>query len=314
MASLDDVAERLQASVYRRVLKEPGKRHQIVGQAVGDRRAWAVREGGKSAEPPRRLRDVFRRPATPRLTVAEHDAAAWERRLATIVASGAELEQNDQGKWYRKDGKGRLVAVETPSQLVQARVARGEREALAAAKAHAKRLKVPLPMTRRRPDWSAVDPRVKALYDRTVAMHSSRIAHDALVDTYRDAAFDRFEQIGVGWVRRCEPTACGACLALADGTVHPPTYRRFYRHTRCRCVPVPASAKRPPTGQQIFDRYSSADQDRLFHGRGGAQKAQLLRDRRITLADLVTVDQARTDRTDYVVGETPMKGLPAPND
>lgn len=84
-----------------------------------------------------------------------------------------------------------------------------------------------------------------------------------------------------GWVRVARGTACGACLALADGRVHE-TDEPFRGHPNCRCVQEPVlvgdrgSVSRP-TGQQIFNSKSKAEQDALFEGRGGAAKADLIR-------------------------------------
>lgn len=171
------------------------------------------------------------------------------------------------------------------------------------------------PPARGKPKWSELDPRLYVFYSKRVAMEASRVAHDAFVDAFRDAALDRAEQLGVGWVRECQRNACGACLALADGTVHPFTDRRFYRHTRCRCKPVPARGRKlPRTGRQIFFSLTRAEQDALFHGRGGAAKAEALRSGAVQLTGLVQIAADRVDWTDYVVTETPLEGLVAAND
>lgn len=314
---LDDVALRLQERVYSQTLRNPAGRHQIVGKLVyGRLTGWAIGDATAEIDGPRPRRSVvdrlLRRPTEPRPPVPsrrEHEAAWMERRLRKLRGEGVELRQVGGG-WQRRVGNStKWVPVETASQLVQARVRAGERAAVLVARNHAGRLGVKVPPVRGA-DWSKIDPAVAATYYRTVAMHTSRIAHDALVDAWRDAAFDRLLELGEGWVRECEPTACGACMALCDGAVHPPTYRTFYRHTRCRCRPRRASLPRPKTGQQIIDGMGRAELGRHFYGRGGQAKADALIDGQISLQDLLLVDAKRVGRTDYVIGEAPAKGLP----
>lgn len=93
-----------------------------------------------------------------------------------------------------------------------------------------------------------------------------------------------------GWIRVARGTACGACLALADGRVHDPD-QPFRGHPHCRCVQEPVltgdrGRVSRPTGQQIFNSKSKAEQDALFEGRGGAAKADLIRGG-MPLTDLV---------------------------
>jgi hypothetical protein len=314
---LDAAAERLQQRVYNRVLKDPSGRARIVGRSVRAVRGQAIRAGAADMDPStfvrRRLGRFASRPL-PLPTQTEHDARAYERRLSDLRRRGVEVVQVG-GRWLRRNQRGKLVPVETETELVQRRVARAERQAVASARVFARKKGMKGPPARGRVDWNQVDPAVYAFYAKRVAMESSRVAHDALVDAYRDAALDRAEQLQVGWVRECETTACGACLALADGTVHPWTDRRFYRHTRCRCKPVPARGRKPPrTGRQIFDSLTAAKQDALFHGRGGARKAALLRSGAVELPDLVQIARDRADWTDYVVTETPLEGLVAATD
>ncbi len=311
---LDATAERLQRRVYAQVVANPAGAPQVVGTSVRRVRPAAIRAGSVSMDPSSWTRRRLGRLAgtlPPHLTVAEHDARAYERRVDSFRKRGIEVAEVE-GRWLRRTVKGKFVQIETESELVQRRVRHGERQALASTRALARRKGLTPPPARGRPNWRALDPSLYAAYAKRVAMEASRVAHDALVDAYRDAAFDRAEQLRIGWVRECQKNACGACLALADGTVHPYTDRRFYRHTRCRCKPRPARGRKlPRTGQQIFDSSSRAEQDRLFHGRGGAAKAEALRSGRIQLSDLVQIAADRTEWTDYVVGETPLEGLPA---
>lgn len=312
---LDAAAERLQHRVHKLTQADPRAAAQIVGTSVRRVRPAAIRAGQRSMDPSswaRRRLGRFAPTVRPHFTVAEHDARAYERRIQSFRDRGIEVEQVD-GRWMRRTAKGGLVAIETESQLVARRVAHGERQALASTRKYARRIGVKAP-GRGKPRWSEFDPRLFAHYAARVAMESSRVAHDAVVDAYRDAAFDRAEQLQVGWVRECQENACGACLALADGRVHAWTDRRFYRHTRCRCKPVPSSRRRPRTGRQIFDSLTRAEQDRLFHGRGGAAKADALRTGAVELSDLVQIAADRTGWTDYVVTETPLEGLVAATD
>lgn len=314
---LDAAAERLQGRVYAKVLKDPAGRAQIVGRSVRAVRGQAIRAGAADMDPSsfvRRRLGRFSGKRLPAPTVESHDRRALERRLQAFRLAGVEVVQVGD-RWLRRTTKGKMVPVATESELVAKRVAYGERQAIASARAYAKRLGVKQPTARGRPQWDKLDPRLYAFYAKRVAMESSRVAHDALVDAYRDAALDRAEDLQVGWVRECEKTACGACLALADGTIHPYTDRRFYRHTRCRCKPRPARGRKLPlTGRQIFDSKTRAEQDHLFHGRGGARKAHLLRTGAIELTDLVQIAADRAEWTDYVVSETPLEGLPTATD
>ncbi|MFT4034680.1 MAG: hypothetical protein QM679_03780 [Patulibacter sp.] len=204
-------------------------------------------------------------------------------------------------------------------ELVQQRLYRATLRTRLAAERWATANGLPAPV------WSdpgSIDPRVQRQWARMIAAQAGRIAHDELVDTFRDAQFDRLQTLGVGWVRRVQPDACGACLALADGTIHPAADRSFPRHTRCRCIPWPATPGHPlpPTGRQIFDSLTETEQDNLFKHRGGATKAQLLRDGTITLNDLLQIDETRAGVTDYTVSETPTAvliaehGAPGPLD
>lgn len=119
----------------------------------------------------------------------------------------------------------------------------------------------------------------------------------------------------IGWRRRANPGACGACLALADGTIHE-TSEAMATHPRCRCSPemvirgVNDDDWGRPTGEEMFQRMSTAEQDRMFYGHGGAEKARLLRSGEIKLKDLV-----KEERTSLggrrIITETPLKDLTA---
>lgn len=94
-----------------------------------------------------------------------------------------------------------------------------------------------------------------------------------------------------GWRRATAPNPCGACLALADGNVHDAD-DPIRVHWHCRCVTEPVvigvrDVHRRPTGQTIFDALSREQQAALFAGRGGDEKADLIRSGAVPLAALV---------------------------
>lgn len=319
--SVDALAGGVQRRVYNRVLADPGRSRATVGRQVASVRGRAVAAGQASMEPRRTagrrlLERLTGAGPVPRFTVAEQDERSLLRRAA--ASPGAVFVD---GRWmrprrerFRVDGRPirsrgpALVRIPTTMDLVQSRVREAEKRAMATAKLTARRLGVKEPNGRKRGPFKDADQRVVEAYRRRLALECGRIAHDAVMDDYRDAAFDRADQLGVGWKRECERNACGACLALADGVVHPPGARLFYRHTRCRCRPVPAT-RRVRTGREIFDGLTRDEQDRLFHGRGGEVKAELLRTGRVDLPDMVLIASERLESTEYVVSEAPLEGL-----
>lgn len=114
-----------------------------------------------------------------------------------------------------------------------------------------------------------------------------------------------------GWVRVTSPRPCGACLARA-GEFEPDSHT-ITVHAACQCTAEPVVKDVPnryprPTGQQIFDRMTPAEQDTLFAGRGGADKAQLIRDG-LPLKDLVTVQDSHN--SGRWITETPLSALTA---
>ena len=94
-----------------------------------------------------------------------------------------------------------------------------------------------------------------------------------------------------GWRRVIGGNPCGACLAEADGRTHDPT-DPFRRHSHCRCVREPVvrgvpDRYRRPTGREHFDALTPEGQAALFHGRGGEEKAALIRSGAVPLEALV---------------------------
>lgn len=95
----------------------------------------------------------------------------------------------------------------------------------------------------------------------------------------------------VGWRRATSGAPCGACLAAATGAVRADDDVPE-AHDYCQCVAEPVVRNVPdrvarPTGQELFDAMTAAQQDALFAGRGGSEKADLLRSGDIQLSDLV---------------------------
>lgn len=94
-----------------------------------------------------------------------------------------------------------------------------------------------------------------------------------------------------GWRRVTRPNACGACLALANGVVMDPG-ARLKVHGNCRCTAEPVvrgvrDRYIRPTGEEIFRAMSPKQQAELFRGRGGEEKAELLRSGAVPFAALV---------------------------
>lgn len=115
----------------------------------------------------------------------------------------------------------------------------------------------------------------------------------------------------IGWRRVTSGQPCGACLAAASGEILP-TSELPETHSHCRCTAEPVMADVPDTerrrtGPELFDAMSNDQQDRLFAGRGGAAKAELLRSGAIRFADLITTEhQARWGTG---ITETPLADL-----
>lgn len=110
--------------------------------------------------------------------------------------------------------------------------------------------------------------------------------------TALDGLLEVTTHLVIGWRRVCSLNACGACLAAASGELQR-IGNRLRVHPHCRCTKEPIVA-RPgseqflrPTGRQIFDGKSPKEQAALFQGRGGAEKARLIREGEISLDDLV---------------------------
>lgn len=129
--------------------------------------------------------------------------------------------------------------------------------------------------------------------ERWRAATLNRVINVALTDAWRDGtrAAIASDPRALGWRRVSRDGCCGACLALADGRIHP-IREALAGHPFCRCIMeivlrgINDGAWGRPTGLQRWAAMSEAEQDALFHGSGGAAKADLIRSGHVTLADL----------------------------
>jgi len=144
----------------------------------------------------------------------------------------------------------------------------------------------------------------------------ARITATTVAAAGRQALTDIMERRGEirGWTRVAEGDACGACLALVTGDVLDPS-EDLSEHPNCNCTAEPVVAGveeryQRPTGQEIFDSKSKAEQDALFDGRGGAEKAQLIRDG-MPLEDLVVKEPYALDGGRVAITEAPLSSLTA---
>ena len=116
----------------------------------------------------------------------------------------------------------------------------------------------------------------------------------------------------VGWRRVAAGEACGACLGAATGAIRADDEVPDV-HDNCQCTAEPVIGGvsdnfERPSGQDIFDSKSEAEQNALFSGRGGAEKADLIREG-MPISDLI-------ERTDLALGgssitEAPLSKLTA---
>ncbi len=311
---LEQLAHAAATRTGRSVHRDPSRRHQAVARDLwtGPDAATPI-AAARGTATARALAGYPAAETDPAALLAQVEAREFDRQLAAWRARGPVIQLD--GRWLRpsRSQNQTWTPVLRPRVLVQQRVYRAERRALAETAMLARRLGVPMPTPERgQPTtWDDTDPRLYVNYRRRVASETARIVDDVVVDTHRSATLDQLEQLNVGWVRKAEATACGACLALADGRVRNAADRGFPKHTRCRCIAVPVGpyGEQPPTGREQFDALSRAEQDALFEHRGGAEKAEMLRSGSVNLDDLLLVDEDRAAVTDYIVGETPLANL-----
>lgn len=157
--------------------------------------------------------------------------------------------------------------------------------------------------------------RARALRDATTQV-------DAAGDQALDDVLDERDEVR-GWRRVASGGACGACLASMTGAIHE-TSRVLERHPHCRCSKEPVvdgvrDRIRRPTGAEVFEAMSIEEQNRLFAGRGGEAKAELLRSGAVAFDDLYSETRfslpgstgSRIVRPPAIVTETPLAELRA---
>jgi hypothetical protein len=125
-------------------------------------------------------------------------------------------------------------------------------------------------------------------------VRATRIVAEEVLATPRRALADLMadHELVKGKRRVVSRNACGACLALATGDAEDPD-NAHRTHTSCRCVwePVVKGVRerfRRPTGREVFDALNPAEQAALFAGRGGEEKADLVRSGAVPFAALAT--------------------------
>lgn len=116
-----------------------------------------------------------------------------------------------------------------------------------------------------------------------------------------------------GWRRVTSGRPCGACLAAATGAVQQ-TDEVMLVHPSCSCTKEPVvggvrERVKRPTGSDLFDGMSKAQQDELFAGRGGEAKAELIRSGAVSLNDLATVQRQALDGRPPILTETTLADL-----
>lgn len=140
-----------------------------------------------------------------------------------------------------------------------------------------------------------------------------RASRTEIVEAARASLADLMDRSNVirGWRRVTSADPCGACLALADGTVHDADeLPEMHGHCRCTAEPVVRGVRdtvQRPTGEQMWEQLTEQQQNRLFAGRGGADKAELIRSGHVHLNDLVSRERHLKWRP--TITETPMAAL-----
>lgn len=147
---------------------------------------------------------------------------------------------------------------------------------------------------------------------RARALRNSTTELTAAADAALDEALEAEPRVK-GWRRVTSRRPCGACLGLATGNVER-TKKVILRHPHCSCSKEPVvdgvrERVRRPTGAEVFDRLTTAEQDRLFAGRGGKEKAELVRSGKVDVADLVSHDHQALDGRSTIVSETALDRL-----
>lgn len=153
-------------------------------------------------------------------------------------------------------------------------------------------------------------PEVASAAGQARAVRTTVTTTQASADGALDSAFEAQPRVR-GWRRVVSGGGCGACLGMASGQVEEPG-TPMLRHANCGCTKEPvvagvADTVRRPTGQELFDRLSDAEQDALFAGRGGADKAELVRSGAVDLAGMVRQEPQALGHP--VITEAPLQAL-----
>lgn len=127
-----------------------------------------------------------------------------------------------------------------------------------------------------------------------------------------DEALEREPRVR-GWRRVTSRRPCGACLAARTGAIQKTSeLLRTHPHCSCSKEPVVEGVReriKRPTGAELFESMSKTEQDALFAGRGGADKAELVRSGAVDLSDLASSDRQALDGRPAILTETPLAKL-----
>lgn len=114
----------------------------------------------------------------------------------------------------------------------------------------------------------------------------------------------------IGW-RRVSGGGCGACLAAATGAIQADDETLpVHDHCQCSKEPVVRGVRERvlrPSGEEIFHRMTASQQDALFAGRGGAEKADLIRSGQVPFQSLI--EHQHMDAIPDVITEASLKSL-----
>lgn len=147
---------------------------------------------------------------------------------------------------------------------------------------------------------------------RSRALRNTTTEVAAAADSALDDALEAEPRIA-GWRRVTSARPCGACMGAATGAIQKKR-SVLLRHPHCSCTKEPVvrgvrERIRRPTGKELFDRLSTEEQNRLFAGRGGADKAELVRSGAVDVSELVSVDRQALDGRAGILTETALEKL-----
>lgn len=136
------------------------------------------------------------------------------------------------------------------------------------------------------------------------ASTAERVVRQSLMVAWRQGGSDQITDNPevIGYRRVADAGACAVCLALDTGEVADPG-DTFDTHPGCGCGMEPVTSTSPPpaaNGADRFDAMTTAQQDLLFHGRGGSAMADLVRSGDVRLTDIVHRFPRRPGQTGVV--------------